>query len=165
MTRRETTTAATMRAGTEHGGPQGPGWPALVLRVAGAGLLLAAGANPPARAATGAGPGLTTATIGGTTVLTTAGGLTVYWFAPDTPTASACYGSCAAYWPPVTGRATARPGLPGPVGTITRTGGARQLTYDGHPLYTYIGDTAPGQARGNNLNLNGGLWHDVPISR
>lgn len=50
------------------------------------------------------------------------------------------------------------PGLPGTVGTITRTGGARQLTYNGHPLYTYIGDTAPGQAKGNNLNLNGGLW-------
>ena len=45
------------------------------------------------------------------------------------------------------------------------TGGSRQLTYNGHPLYTYIGDTAPGQARGINLNLNGGLWHEVPASR
>ena len=53
----------------------------------------------------------------------------------------------------------------GGIGTITRTGGARQLTYNGHPLYTYIGDTAPGQARGNNLNLNGGLWHEVRVSR
>jgi predicted lipoprotein with Yx(FWY)xxD motif len=68
-------------------------------------------------------------------------------------------------WPPVTGTPTASPGLPGRVATITRTGGARQLTYNGHPLYTYIGDTAPGQARGNNLNLNGGLWHQVVISR
>ena len=41
----------------------------------------------------------------------------------------------------------------------------RELSYDGHPLYTYIGDTAPGQARGNNLNLNGGLWHEVPAAR
>jgi branched-chain amino acid transport system substrate-binding protein len=49
--------------------------------------------------------------------------------------------------------------------TITRTGGSHQLTYNGHPLYTYIGDAAPGQARGNNLNLNGGLWHEVPASR
>ena len=39
-----------------------------------------------------------------------------------------------------------------------------QLTYNGHPLYTYIGDTAPGQARGNNLNLNGGVWHEVTTS-
>ena len=53
----------------------------------------------------------------------------------------------------------------GKVATITRTGGSHQLTYNGHPLYTYIGDTAPGQARGNNLNLNGGLWHVVPASR
>jgi predicted lipoprotein with Yx(FWY)xxD motif len=126
-----------------------------------------AGASSPAPAATstGTGTGLKTATIGGTTVLTNARGFTLYSFAPDTPATSKCYGSCAAYWPPVTGTAPASPGLPGTVGTITRTGGARQLTYNGHPLYTYIGDTAPGQAHGNNLNLNGGLWHEVPASR
>jgi predicted lipoprotein with Yx(FWY)xxD motif len=55
--------------------------------------------------------------------------------------------------------------VPGRVGTNRRAGGSEQLTYNGHPLYTYIGDTAPGQARGNNLNLNGGLWHDAPASR
>ena len=124
-----------------------------------------AGANPPAPAATGTGTALKTTTIGGTTVLTNARGLTLYSFAPDTPTTSKCYGSCAAYWPPVTGTATASPGLPGRIGTITRTGGSRQLTYNGHPLYTYIGDSAPGQAKGNNLNLNGGLWHEVSVSR
>jgi predicted lipoprotein with Yx(FWY)xxD motif len=122
-----------------------------------------AGASSPAPAA--ASTGLKTAAIGGTTVLTNARGFTLYWFAPDSPAASKCYGSCAAYWPPVTGTATASPGLPGRIGTITRTGGTRQLTYDGHPLYTYIGDTAPGQANGNNLNLNGGLWHEVLVSR
>ena len=111
------------------------------------------------------GAGLKTATIGGTTVLTNAKGFTLYSFAPDTPASSKCYGSCAAYWPPVTGTTAAGQGLPGKVATITRTGGSRQLTYNGHPLYTYIGDTAPGQARGNNLNLNGGLWHEVPASR
>ena len=126
-----------------------------------------AGASTPAPAATsaGTGTGLKTTTIGGTTILTNAKGFTLYSFAPDTPTASKCYGSCAAYWPPATGTAPASPGLPGTVGTITRTGGARQLTYNGHPLYTYIGDSAPGQANGNNLNLNGGLWHEVPVSR
>ena len=108
---------------------------------------------------------LKTTVIGGTTVLTNAQGFTLYSFAPDTPAVSKCYGSCAAYWPPVTGTAPASPGLPGTVGTITRTGGARQLTYNGHPLYTYVGDAAPGQAKGNNLNLNGGLWHEVPVSR
>jgi predicted lipoprotein with Yx(FWY)xxD motif len=128
-----------------------------------------AGASTPAPAATSTGTGtaagLKTTTIGGTTILTNAKGLTLYSFAPDSPTASKCYGSCAAYWPPVTGTAPASTGLPGTVGTITRTGGAHQLTYNGHPLYTYIGDSAPGQANGNNLNLNGGLWREVPVSR
>ena len=123
-----------------------------------------AGAGPAGSAAADGGAGLKTTVIGGTTVLTNAKGFTLYSFAPDTPAASKCYGSCAVYWPPVPGT-TASPGLPGRVGTITRTGGTRQLTYNGHPLYTYIGDSAPGQARGNNLNLNGGLWHEVPVSR
>jgi predicted lipoprotein with Yx(FWY)xxD motif len=122
-----------------------------------------AGAGPRAPAATGT--GLATTTIGGATVLTNARGFTLYWFAPDTPTASKCYGDCAAYWPPVTGTAAASPGLSGRVSVITRAGGSRQLSYDGHPLYTYIGDSAPGQARGNNINLNGGLWHEVVVSR
>ena len=65
----------------------------------------------------------------------------------------------------MTGAATASPGVPGRVGTIKRTDGSQQLTYNGHPLYTYVGDSAPGQARGNNLNLNGGLWHEVRVSR
>jgi predicted lipoprotein with Yx(FWY)xxD motif len=125
--------------------------------------LAVAGASSTAPAA--AGTGLRTTTIGGTTVLTNAKGFTLYSFAPDTPASSKCYGSCAAYWPPVTGTTAAGRGLPGKVATITRTGGSHQLTYNGHPLYTYIGDTAPGQAKGNNLNLNGGLWHEVPISR
>ena len=141
---------------------------AAALAVAGLVLLgvAVAGASSPAPAAssTSTGTGLKTTTIGGTTVLTNAGGFTLYSFAPDTPTTSKCYGSCAAYWPPVTGT-TAGQHLPGTVGTITRTDGSHQLTYNGHPLYTYIGDSAPGQANGNNLNLNGGLWHEVPASR
>jgi predicted lipoprotein with Yx(FWY)xxD motif len=127
-----------------------------------------AAATPPAPApagpSAGAAAGLKTTTIGGKVVLTNAKGFTVYSFAPDTPTKSKCYGGCAAYWPPVTGTTTAGSGLPGKVGTITRSDGSHQLTYNGHPLYTYIGDSAPGQARGNNLNLNGGLWHEVPAA-
>jgi len=125
--------------------------------------LVVAGANSAAPAATGT--ALKTTTIGGTTVLTNAKGFTLYSFAPDTPASSKCYGGCAVYWPPVTGTTAAGQGLPGKVTTITRTDGSHQLTYNGHPLYTYIGDSAPGQARGNNLNLNGGLWHEVPASR
>ena len=125
--------------------------------------LALTGASSTAPAATGT--ALKTATISGTTVLTNAKGLTLYSFAPDTPAVSKCYGSCAAYWPPVTGTTAAGQGLPGKVATIKRTDGTEQLTYNGHPLYTYIGDTAPGQANGNNLNLNGGLWNEVPVSR
>jgi predicted lipoprotein with Yx(FWY)xxD motif len=123
--------------------------------------LAVAGAGAAAPAATG----LKTTTISGTTVVTNAKGFTLYSFAPDTPAASKCYGSCAQYWPPVTGTAAAGSGLPGTVATIKRTDGSPQLTYNGHPLYTYIGDTAPGQARGNNLNLYGGLWREVRVSR
>jgi predicted lipoprotein with Yx(FWY)xxD motif len=104
---------------------------------------------------------LRTAEIGGVKVLTNAKGRTLYWFAPDSATTSRCYGGCAAYWPPVLGKPAAGPGVTGTIGTITRSGGATQATYDGHPLYTYIGDGAPGQDSGNNINLNGGLWHDV----
>jgi len=125
--------------------------------------LVLAGASSPVPAA--AGTSLKTATIDGGTVLTNAKGFTLYSFAPDTPGTSKCYGSCAAYWPPVTGAAAASPGVPGRVGTIQRTDGSRQLTYNGHPLYTYVGDSAPGQARGNNLNLNGGVWHEIHVSR
>jgi predicted lipoprotein with Yx(FWY)xxD motif len=121
-------------------------------------------ATTPAPAAASTDTALKTTTIGGTTVLTNGKGFTLYSFAPDTPTTSKCYGSCAAYWPPVIGSSAAGSGLPGKTGTIKRTDGSLQLTYDGHPLYTYIGDSAPGQASGNNVNLNGGLWLEVPAS-
>ena len=123
-----------------------------------------ANATAPAPAATSTGTALKTTTIDGMTVLTNGKGFTLYSFAPDTPTTSKCYGSCAAYWPPVIGSSAAGSGLPGETGTIKRTDGSPQLTYNGHPLYTYIGDSAPGQATGNNLNLNGGLWLEVPAS-
>jgi len=127
--------------------------------------LLGAAVAGPKAAPVASGPDvLKSRDVGGVLLLTNAKGLTLYWFAPDTPGTSACYGSCAAYWPPVTGSPSAGPGVTGTLGTITRTGGATQATYDGHPLYTYIGDSAPGQDSGNNLNLNGGLWHVVAVS-
>ncbi len=128
-------------------------------------VLLGAAVASPKAAPVASGPDvLKTRSVGGVLLLTDARGLTLYWFVPDTSGKSACYGSCAAYWPPVTGTPSAGSGVTGTLGTITRTDGTRQATYDGHPLYTYIGDNAPGQDSGNNLNLNGGLWHIVPVT-
>jgi predicted lipoprotein with Yx(FWY)xxD motif len=115
-------------------------------------------------AASASGTTLMERTIGGTEVLTNSAGHTLYWFAPDTSTTSKCTGSCATYWPPVKGPATKGSGVTGTVGVITRSDGTMQATYDGHPLYTYVGDTAPGQNKGNGLNLSGGLWHEVTVS-
>ncbi len=123
-----------------------------------------ANASGPLPAILGGTVTLKTVKIGGITVLTNASGLTLYWFTPDTPTTSKCTGSCAAYWPPVTGDPRAGPGITGQLGTIRRPDHAVQATYDGHPLYTYIGDNRPGQANGNNLDLDGGLWYEVRVS-
>ncbi len=130
----------------------------LALAVLGASAAVAGGS---ATAAPGA---LKTVRIGAVMVLTDANGRTLYWFAPDTAARSACYGSCAAYWPPVKGPAAAGPGVTGKLSVLTRSDGSVQAAYDGHPLYTYVGDSAPGQANGNGINLNGGLWHEVTAS-
>jgi predicted lipoprotein with Yx(FWY)xxD motif len=123
-----------------------------------------AAASSPSATASSSGTALKTATIGGVTVLTNAKGFTLYSFAPDTATKSNCNGTCASFWPPVKGPATAGSGVTGTLTTITRSDGSMQAAYDGHPLYTYVGDTAPGQAKGNGLNLSGGVWHVVPAS-
>ena len=128
------------------------------------GVAEAHAGGPPPAAAGGTRVTVRTVVIGGVPVLTDARGLTLYWFAPDTALASRCTGSCAAYWPPVTGRPVAGPGVTGALGTIRRPGGGLQVTYDGHPLYTYIGDNGPGQASGNNLDLNGGLWYEARVA-
>jgi predicted lipoprotein with Yx(FWY)xxD motif len=126
----------------------------------------AAGASSAAASASASSSGtaLKTVTIGGVTVLANAKGFTLYSFVPDTAAKSNCNGACATYWPPVKGPATAGPGVTGTLTTITRSDGSMQAAYDGHPLYTYVGDTAPGQAKGNGLNLSGGVWHEVTAS-
>ena len=135
-----------------------------VLALALLGVAVATPKAAPAASAAAGSQVLKARQIVGVTVLTNSRGFTLYSFAPDTPAKSACYGSCAAYWPPVTGHPAAGPGVTGTIGTISRTNGSTQATYDGHPLYTYVGDNAPGQDSGNKLNLNGGLWLDVPVT-
>jgi predicted lipoprotein with Yx(FWY)xxD motif len=161
---------STSQAG-QHGGRLRTRARLLEWAVAGATIIAGALLGVAAASATGSGSTATgghaelkTGHVGNTSVLTNARGFTLYWFAPDGPTTSRCYGTCAAYWPPVLGTPTAGPGVTGTLGTIKRSDGALQATYDHHPLYAYIGDSAPGQARGNGLNLNGGLWHEVTVS-
>jgi predicted lipoprotein with Yx(FWY)xxD motif len=105
-----------------------------------------------------------TTSMSGAKVLTNAKGFTLYSFALDTSTASKCNGTCAHYWPPVKGPVTGTAGLTGKFGTIKRSDGSVQATYNGHPLYTYVGDTKPGEAKGNGLHLSGGVWHEVTES-
>lgn len=87
---------------------------------------------------------------------------TLYRYDPDTSSASHCVGSCAALWPPVVGIPSAGTGVSAAkLGAISRTDGSTQLTYDGHPLYTYSGDTKAGAATGNGLE---GVWHAMTLS-
>ncbi len=86
-------------------------------------------------------------------------GLTLYMFTPDTAKKSACTGDCAASWPPFTSDAapTLGAGLDAEdFKTITRDDGSKQVTFYGHPLYFFAGDTAAGQSNGQGL---GGKWY------
>jgi predicted lipoprotein with Yx(FWY)xxD motif len=117
----------------------------------------------PSTSAAVASVGLKTAKVGSVTVLTNSKGFTLYSFAPDTSTKSVCNGACAASWPPAKAPANAS-AVKAPFATIKRSGGSTQLTFHGHPLYTFVGDKAPGQASGNGVNAFGGLWHEAPAS-
>jgi len=124
----------------------------------------AAGSSSSSAPAAAGGSTVTVKTIGSQQVLVDSSGMTLYWFAIDTPTKSNCSGQCATYWPVVKGPLTAGSGVTGTLGTITRSDGTKQATYDGHPLYTYVGDKSPGQATGNGKNLSGGLWWEMTVS-
>src|SRR5690348_18331089 len=115
--------------------------------------------SSPAAAPAGAATGTTLEAkeVGGAKLLTNAKGFTLYWFVPDTATKSNCNGSCAKYWPPVPGPATAISGVNGTLTVYTRSNGSKQAAWNGHPLYTYVGDTKPGEAKGNNLYISGGV--------
>ena len=146
-------------------------WMLLALPAAAAAAALVVGCSSSGTSSSGGSSGqaapaagsLKTANIGGATVLTNSKGFTLYSFALDTPAASRCNGTCAANWPPVKGSVTA-PGVKGTFGTIKRSDGSIQATFNGHPLYTFTADTAPGQAKGNGLNAFGGVWHEDTTS-
>jgi len=94
------------------------------------------------------------------TYLTTASGQALYLWEADTMGKSNCSSSCAAAWPPLTtsGTPVADRGVAsGKLGTITRSGGTKQVTYDGHPLYTFAGDS-PGETNGQGSDGFGAKW-------
>lgn len=95
------------------------------------------------------------------TVLVDSEGMTVYMFAKDQGTTSSCYGACEQGWPPVIaeGKPTAGEGaMSSQLGTTKRKDGTMQVTYAGHPLYTFAGDTSPREANGNGSTAFGGKW-------
>jgi predicted lipoprotein with Yx(FWY)xxD motif len=98
------------------------------------------------------------------TVLVTNKGFALYVFAPDAGRRVTCTGGCATAWPPLLVRAgetvSAGPGVrPGLLGTAPDPGGGRVVTYRGWPLYTYLGDAAPGHAAGQDADDDGGYWY------
>ena len=120
-----------------------------------------ASASAPA-AAPAAGTDLTVATTGLGKIIVDGKGMTVYFYDPDKANsgASACTGQCAAIWPALA-PTTASPtftGISGTVGKIGGTDGGMQITINGRPLYTYTGDSSPGNTNGQGIE---GIWYVV----
>jgi predicted lipoprotein with Yx(FWY)xxD motif len=88
-------------------------------------------------------------------------GFTLYSFDRDKGMTSTCYGACAERWPPLLtkGKPIARAIYHTKIGTTKRRDGAIQVTYAGHPLYSFTGDSATGDTNGNGLEAFGGEWH------
>jgi predicted lipoprotein with Yx(FWY)xxD motif len=100
------------------------------------------------------------------TLLETNKGFALYILAPDAARHVTCTAGCATAWPPLLVRAgetvTAGPGVrPALLGTLPNPGGGRVVTYDGWPLYTYLGDAAPGRAAGQGEDDDGGSWYVI----
>ena len=94
-------------------------------------------------------------------ILVDSRGITLYDFPPDKGTTSVCYGACASLWPPLltTGKPVAGPGVHASLlGTTKRKDGKLEVTYNGHPLYYWVGDHKPGQTTGQGLKQFGGPW-------
>lgn len=125
------------------------------------GVAIAAG-KPTARSAT-----VTTARTGLGRIIVDGRGRSLYLFEKDTRGRSACSGVCASYWPPLLTSSKpiaikgAKPSL---LGSIRRADGKRQVTYAGHPLYFFSGDTKRGQTNGEGLKDFGAGWYVLTSS-
>ncbi|HEX6455936.1 MAG TPA: hypothetical protein VF009_05390 [Solirubrobacterales bacterium] len=95
-------------------------------------------------------------------VLVDSNGMTLYDFHKDKGTTSSCYGPCAEGWPPMLTEGEPSVGngaMASKLGTTERKDGTTQVTYDGHPLYTFVEDKKPGEANGNDVTAFGGSWY------
>jgi predicted lipoprotein with Yx(FWY)xxD motif len=149
----------------------------ITLLAGGAGLLLAAlavagcggggnsnGSSGPPKTASGRSATVGVSNEGLGKILVNSQGRTLYLFSKDAGTTSECRGACAVNWPPL--RATGKPTIGSGakaslISTSTRSDGARQVTYNGHPLYLFKNDSKPGDTNGEGLNAFGGSWFAV----
>lgn len=100
------------------------------------------------------------------TVLVNRAGRTLYVFMKDQHRHVTCTGSCATFWPPLKWKKSSKPKAGGAaksslMGTAKNPSGGKVVTYNHWPLYTFVNDSAAGQAKGWNLNLNGGKWYVI----
>ena len=107
---------------------------------------------------------VSTAKTGLGTILVNSRGHTLYLFGKDPKGKSACSGQCATFWPPLI--ASGKPRVAGGakaslIGTIKRADGRRQVTYNRHPLYTFVKDTKKGQTHGEGFSAFGAKWYAV----
>jgi predicted lipoprotein with Yx(FWY)xxD motif len=138
---------------------------AVALAGCGAGTAATSGSSATTASAPGAkASGASTATVEVRTtsdgrVLTTSTGKVIYLLTADRPGSRACTGSCLRYWPPVMvhGTPTAASGVTARLGELPLAGG-QQLTVDGHPAYTFVGDSGPGTTSGEGVHSFGGIW-------
>jgi predicted lipoprotein with Yx(FWY)xxD motif len=135
---------------------------ALAVAACGGGSGAATAATIPPKTASGQAATAGVATVGSLgKILVDSQGHTLYLFQPDTARMSKCSAACALSWPPLhaTGKPTAGAGLnASQLRTIARSDGTQQVTYNGHPLYTFVKDQKPGQATGQGLSAFGGSW-------
>jgi predicted lipoprotein with Yx(FWY)xxD motif len=132
---------------------------ALAVAACGGGGNAATAATP--KTSTGASATVGVANSGLGSILVASTGRTLYLFKADVGANSACTGACATAWPPLLakGKPTAGTGLTtSKLGTITRSGGNHQVTYNGHPLYLFIKDQKPGQTTGQGVTAFGAPW-------
>jgi predicted lipoprotein with Yx(FWY)xxD motif len=100
------------------------------------------------------------------TVLVNPKGRTIYVFMNDQQRRVTCTGSCSSFWPAVKWKSTSKLNAGGAakaalLSSVKNPGGGRSITYNKWPLYTYSGDSAAGQAKGEGQNLNGGKWYVI----